>query len=181
MGAITGSIYARYGTPNKVVLNVGGGNYVSIIDAAKNELIEGLLKSTGMKKNTNGYAVLLGIFQLVLDPADPVYLGTEDTNSTLIQNACCDTVVPFVSNLALAERVGFDSFTRLSKDSDFDNPPSSPGWYLFGDEENWVHHSFLIHTNLESYPEVQSHTDVDYLLKAEEAARKQIESFFSQQ
>ncbi len=180
MGAITGSIYARFGTPDKVVLNVGGGNYVSIIDAAKNELIEGLLKSTGVEKNTNGYAVLLGVFQLVLDTADPIYLGTENKDKTLVQNACCDTVVPFVSNLSLARRVGFDSFTRLSKDSDFENPPASPGWYLFGDENHWVHHSFLIHTNLEGYPEVQPHATVDYLLKAEKAAREQIEEFFSQ-
>ncbi len=180
MGAITGSIYARFGTPDKVVLNVGGGNYVSIVDAAKNELIEGLLESIGVEKNTNGYAVLLGFFQLILDPADPVYLGTEDSNSTLIQNACCDTVVPFVSNLALAKKAGFSSFVRLSTDSDFNSPPASPGWYLFGDENHWVHHSFLVHTNLESYPEVQPHTTTDYLLKAERAARKQIEDFFSQ-
>lgn len=180
MGAITGSIYAHFGAPSKVVLNVGGGNYVSIIDAAKNELIEGLLKSTGVEKNTNGYAVLLGIFQLILDPADPVYLGTQNTDSTLVQNACCDTVVPFVSNRALAERVGYSSFVRLSKDSDFENPLASPGWYLFGDEDNWVHHSFLIHTNLESYPEVQPHTTVEYLKEAEKAARRQIEEFFSQ-
>jgi len=180
MGAITGSIYARFGAPNKVVLNVGGGNYVSIIDAAENELIEGLLKSTGVEKNTNGYAVLLGVFQLILDPADPVYLGTQNTNSTLVQNACCDTVVPFVSNRALAERVGYSSFVRLSADSDFEDPPALPGWYLFGDDEHWVHHSFLIHTNLESYPEVQPHTTAEYLEKAEKAAREQIEEFFSQ-
>ncbi len=180
MGAITGSIYARFGTPDKVVLNVGGGNYVSIIDAAKNELIEGLLASTGVKKNTNGYAVLLGIFQTVLDPADPVYIGTEDKDKTLIQSACCDTVVPYVSNLALSERVGYSSFVRLSTGSDFENPPATPGWYLFGDENHWVHHSFLIHTNLESYPEVQPHTTEEYLVEAEKAARKQIEEFFSQ-
>ncbi len=180
MGAITGSIYARFGTPDRVVLNVGGGNYVSIIDAAKNELIEGLLASTGVKKNTNGYAVLLGIFQTVLDPADPVYIGTEDKDKTLIQSACCDTVVPYVSNLALSERVGYNSFVRLSTEGDFENPPATPGWYLFGDENHWVHHSFLIRTELESYPEVQPHTTEEYLLKAEKAAREQIEEFFSQ-
>ena len=150
------------------------------MDAAKNELIEGLLESTGVEKNTNGYAVLLGFFQLILDPADPVYLATESSNSTLIQSACCDTVVPFVSNLALAKKAGFNSYDRLSTDLDFDSPPASPGWYLFGDKNHWVHHSFLIHTNLEGYPEVQPHTTTDYLLKAERAARKQIEDFFSQ-
>ncbi len=178
MGAITGSIYSHFGSPEKVVLNVGGGNYVSIIDAAKNELIEGLLKSTGVERNTNAYAVLLGVFQLVLDPADPVYIGTDNGTNVILQNACCDTVVPFVSNRALSQRVGFDNFTRLSTDADFSNPPSSAGWYLFGDEKHWVHHGFLIHTNLEGYPEVQGHTTLDYLERAQRAARKQIEEFF---
>ncbi|SMO50150.1 virulence factor lipase N-terminal [Balnearium lithotrophicum] len=179
MGAITGSIYSHFGSPEKVVLNVGGGNYVSIIDAAENELIEGLLKSTGVEKNTNGYAVLLGVFQMILDPADPVYLGIDNGTNVILQNACCDTVVPFISNRALSERVGFSQFTRLSTDGDFQNPPSSPNWYIFGDSENWVHHGFLIHTNLESYPEVQGHTTLEYVERAEKAARRQIESFFN--
>lgn len=176
MGAITGSIFAAYGAPEKTVLNVGGANYVSIIDAALNELIEGLLTSTGLKKNTNGYAVTLGLFQMVLDPADPAYIGTENSNSTIIQSAYGDTVVPYVSNLSLAVRTGFSAY----READLDNPQALPGWYMFGNETNWVTHSFLTRPTLDGYPEVEGHTTEEFVLKAEKAARLQIERFFSQ-
>jgi len=180
MGAIVGSMYAKFGSPEKVVLNVGGGNLISILDSARNQLIESLLQSAGVKKNTNGYATLLGVFQLILDPADPVYLGTENGTNVILQSAYGDTVVPLVSNLVLATRLGFGDFTQLSTDEEFSSPPSSPGWYLFGNETNWVHHGFLIHTNLEAYPELSGRTDLDYVKKAEKAARLQIEEFFNQ-
>ncbi len=180
MGAIVGSIYANYGTPNKVVLNVGGANFVSITDRATNQLIESLLESTGAKKNTNKYCMLLGIFQLILDPADPVYIGTTNSTNIIIQSAFHDTVVPNIPNEILARKVGFDNYTQVES-PDPDKPPSaSPGWYMFGNETNWVNHGFLLHTNVENYPEAEGHLDVEFLQKAQKAARKQINNFFTQ-
>ena len=180
MGAITGSIYANFGNPDKVVLNVGGANLISIVDTAKNETITSLLEATGVKKNTYAYAYLLGIFQLILDPADPVYLATTDSSRTLLQNAYGDTVVPNVSNEALAKRIGFDRHTSV-ENPDPTNPPSpSPGWYMFGNEESWVHHGFLLHTEIDKYPEAEGKLDLQFVENAQGAARKQINDFFSQ-
>ncbi|GAB6075583.1 Ig-like domain-containing domain [Desulfurobacterium crinifex] len=180
MGSIVGSIYANYGTPDKVVLNVGGANFVSITDRATNQLIESLLESTGAKKNTNKYCMLLGIFQLILDPADPLYIGETKSDRTIIQTAYNDTVVPNVSNEALAKKVGFDSYQSIEL-PDPDNPPADlPGWYMFGGGENWVNHAFLLHTEVENYPEAEGHLDVEFLQKAQKAAREQINNFFNQ-
>lgn len=180
MGSIVGSIYANYGTPDKVVLNVGGANFVSITDRATNQLIESLLESTGAKKNTNKYCMLLGIFQLILDPADPLYIGETKSDRTIIQTAYNDTVVPNVSNEALAKRVGFDSYQSIEL-PDPDNPPADlPGWYMFGGGENWINHAFLLHTEVENYPEAEGHLDVEFLQKAQKAAREQINNFFNQ-
>ena len=180
MGAIVGSIYANYGTPDKVILNVGGANFVSITDRATNQLIESLLESTGAKKNTNKYCMLLGIFQLILDPADPVYIGTTNSTNIIIQSAYHDTVVPNISNEILARNVGFDNYTQVES-PDPDNPPSaSSGWYMFGNETNWVNHGFLLHTNVENYPEAEGYLDVEFLQKAQKAAREQINNFFTQ-
>ncbi|ADY72898.1 hypothetical protein Dester_0241 [Desulfurobacterium thermolithotrophum DSM 11699] len=179
MGSIVGSIYANYGTPNKVVLNVGGGNFVSILDRATNSLIESLLESVGVKKNTNKYCMLLGIFQLILDPADPVYVGTTNLTNTIIQSAYQDTVVPNVSNKALARKVNFDSYVQIES-PDPNNPLSTvPGWYMFGNSTYWVNHAFLLHTNVENYPEAKEHLDVEFLQRAQKAAREQIYNFLS--
>ncbi|TCK03330.1 Ig-like domain-containing protein [Phorcysia thermohydrogeniphila] len=180
MGAITGSIYANVGSPDKVVLNVGGANLISIVDTAKNETIKALLEATGVKKNTYAYAYLLGIFQLILDSADPIYLAIANSTKTLLQNAYGDTVVPNVSNEALAKRVGFDQYTSV-ENPDPTNPPSpSPGWYMFGNEDNWVHHGFLLHTEIEKYPEAEGKLDLQFVENAQTAARKQINDFFNQ-
>ncbi len=184
MGAITGEIaYGVSSDLNRAVFSVGGGNYVSIIDGAKNELIEGLLSSTGLKKNTNAYAITLGLFQLILDPADPSYwpLTAEKSDKTLYQSACCDTVVPPVSNRSFAVSLFGEGVTpvELKSIDDFENPPVSPGWYLFGDSEKWVIHSFLLHWNLESYPEVAPHTTAEYLEAATKGAQKQAYLFLT--
>jgi pimeloyl-ACP methyl ester carboxylesterase len=176
MGAIVGASFVAKGGVYKSVLNVGGANLVSIVDSAENELIEGLLTATNLKKNTNAYAVTLGVFQMVLDPADPIYVGETYSNSTVVQSAYGDTVVPLVSNAALAKRVGFDSWEEV----DLDSPQAAPGWYMFGNETNWVTHSFLTRYTLDGYPEVAGHTTEEFVKRAEEAARKQIEEFFSQ-
>ncbi|MEO2069231.1 MAG: hypothetical protein ABGX27_06940 [Desulfurobacteriaceae bacterium] len=180
MGSITGSIYANYGNPDKVVLNVGGANLISIVDTAENETIKALLEATGVKKNTNAYAFLLGIFQTILDPADPVYLATTNSTKTLVQNAYGDTVVPNISNEALAKRVGFDNATLVETPDPLNPPASSSGWYIFGNEENWVHHGFLLHTEIDKYPEAEGKLDPQFVENAQKTAREQINSFFSQ-
>ena len=184
MGAITGELaYANSDLINRAVFSVGGGNYVSIIDSAKNELIEGLLSATGLKKNTNAYAVTLGLFQLILDPADPSYfpLSSDKAEKNLFQSACCDTVVPPVSNRSFAISLfgGTTSPVQLKTLEDFENPPVESGWYVYGDEEHWVIHSFLLHWNLESYPEVAPHTSPDYLEAATKGAQKQAYLFLT--
>jgi len=180
MGAITGSIYAGFGSPDKVVLNVGGANLISVVDTAENETIRALLEATGVEKNTYAYAYLLGVFQLILDPADPAYLAITDTSKTLLQNAYGDTVVPNVSNGALAKRVGFDSYLSVENPDPTSPPPPSSGWYMFGSEENWVHHGFLLHTQIDKYPEAEGKLDLQFVEKAQGAARKQINDFFNQ-
>ena len=184
MGAITGELaYKNASYLSKAVFSVGGGNYVSIIDSAKNELIEGLLSATGLKKNTNAYAVTLGLFQLILDPADPSYfpLSSDKAEKSLFQSACCDTVVPPVSNRSFAVSLFGETTSpvRLKTLEDFENPPVESGWYVYGDEEHWVIHSFLLHWNLESYPEVAPHTSPDYLEAATKGAQRQAYLFLT--
>ena len=184
MGSITGELaYAGSTVIDKAVFSVGGGNYVSIIDSAKNELIEGLLSSTGLKKNTNAYAFTLGIFQLILDPADPSYfpLSSDKAGRTLFQSACCDTVVPPVSNHSFAVSLFGSTVSpvELKTVSDFENPPAEPGWYVYGDQEHWVTHSFLLRWTLDGYPEVEGHTTEDYLEAATRGAQKQADLFLN--
>ncbi len=176
MGAITGAVYAKNSLADKIVLNVGGGNQISILDAATNELITSMLFAAGIEKNTNKYAITLGIFQLILDPADPVYLGTSNSTNIIVQSAYHDTVVPNVSNEALARKSGFPSYQQIVDPNTV--PPASPGWYMFGDENNWVIHSFLIHSDVERYPEVVGHTVSNYVEGMQKAAREQIYNFF---
>ena len=155
----------------------GGANQISILDAATNELITSMLEKTGVKKNTNGYAVTLGLFQLLLDPADPLYLGVDDSSKVIVQSAYHDTVVPNVSNEALARRCGFTSYTAVDS---FDSPPpAEPGWFMFGNESNWVIHGFLIHSDVSKYPEVAGHATVEFVTEAQKAAREQIYNFFT--
>ncbi len=182
MGAITGELaYANSSDISRAVFSVGGGNYVSIIDSAQNDLIEGLLSATGLKKNSNAYAVTLGLFQLILDTADPSFfsLNSEKASKTLFQSACCDTVVPPVSNSSFATALFGEGATPvyLKDFEDFNSPPVEPGWYVYGYSDNWVIHSFLLHWNLESYPEVAPHTSLDYLKAATEGAQKQVYLF----
>ena len=85
-----------------------------------------------------------------------------------------------LSNEILARKVGFDNYTQVES-PDPDNPPSaSSGWYMFGNETNWVNHGFLLHTNVENYPEAEGHLNVEFLQKAQKAAREQINNFFTQ-
>ncbi len=182
MGSITGEIAFKNSTINRAVFSVGGGNLVSIVDSAKNQLIESLLESTGVKKNTNAYGVMLGLFQLILDPADPTYysLSQERAQNCLFQSACCDTVVPYISNEAFANSL-YENATPiyLKTVEDFEDPPIEPSWYVYGDTSHWVIHSFLLTSSLENYPEVAPHTDEEYLRAATEGAQRQAYKFLT--
>jgi len=182
MGSITGELaYKNAFYLNRAVFSVGGGNYVSIIDSATDELITGLLEATGLTKNTNAYAITLGIFQLVLDPADPSYFPLEKDRSqkVLFQSACCDTVVPPVSNRSFAVSLFGPGVSpiQLKTLKDFEDPPAEPGWFVYGDQEHWVIHSFLLKSSLDSYPEVAPHTTEDYLRAATKGAQRQAYRF----
>ena len=178
MGSITGEIaYKNASYLNRSVFSVGGGNYVAIIDTATDELITGLLEATGLTKNTNAYAITLGVFQLILDAADPSYFSLEGDkpSKTLFQSACCDTVVPPVSNRSFAVSLFGEGVNpvQLKTVEEFENPPVEPGWFVYGDSEHWVIHSFLLKSSLDSYPEVAGHTTEDYLEAATKGAQKQ--------
>ncbi len=182
MGSITGEIAFKGSTINRAVFSVGGGNLVSIVDSAKNQLIESFLENTGIKKNTNSYGVMLGLFQLILDPADPTFhrLSSERAQNCLFQSACCDTVVPPVSNRAFGNSLyGNATPVYLKTFQDFENPPAEPKWYVYGDASHWVIHSFLLKSSLENYPEVASHTDEEYLKAATKGAQKQAYKFLT--
>ena len=176
MGAIVGSIYAKFGTPDRVVLNVGGANYSSIVDSATNELIEKLLESTGVKKNTYAYGYMLGITQLLQDPSDPALLGQDNHTSVILQTAYGDTVVPNVSSEVLARRLGFSKYLTVSENSTVN---ATSGWYMFGDKNNWCIHGFLIHTDIQKYPEALPHLNESYVRNLQVLARKQVNDFFT--
>ncbi len=182
MGSITGEVAFKSSTLDRAVFSVGGGNLVSIVDSAKNQLIESLLESTGIKKNTNAYGVVLGLFQLILDPADPTFHGLtpERAQDCLFQSACCDTVVPPVSNRAFGNSLyGNATPVYLRTFQDFEDPPAEPKWYVYGDASHWVIHSFLLKSSLENYPEVAPHTDEEYLKAATKGAQRQAYKFLT--
>jgi hypothetical protein len=51
---------------------------------------------------------------------------------------------------------------------------------MFGKEENWVHHGFLLHTEIKKYPEAEGKLDLQFVERAQATAREQINNFFSQ-
>jgi hypothetical protein len=120
---------------------------------------------------------MLGITQLIQDPADPVYVGIDNGTNVILQNAYGDTVVPNVSNTILAKRVGFDNYTTVLNTE----PPATPGWYMFGNETYWGVHSFLLGVDdaASKYPEAAEHINQDVIDELGELARQQVNGFFN--
>ncbi|WP_022846420.1 hypothetical protein [Desulfurobacterium sp. TC5-1] len=174
-GSLLGIDSATNNTISKAVLNVGAANLVSVLDTATNSMITNLLGTLGVEKNSIDYFVTLGIFQTLLDPADPSYLAGNVANKTIIQSAYGDSILPYVSNLSFAKSIGFSNYTEV----DFSNVTVAPGWYMFGNSSAYVNHGFLLSTNTTYYPEVSDYlADESVLQDAQKAAREQIKDFF---
>ncbi len=175
LGAITGSVFATFNPDalDKAVLNVGGGNLAVLFDEATSDLIMRLVSSLGSGKNSNEYFTTLGILQTFVDPADPVNLVTDAiSETTIIQSAFGDSVVPNVSNQVLATAAGHPQMVPVV---DFTVPPSAePGWYMFGGEPGYISHGFLLNPQVETGSE---RFDPDYVLGAYASARDQIARF----
>lgn len=187
MGAITGSVLTAQ-NPNdidKIVLKVGGASLTSIIDNASNAGITGLMEPLGLTKNTSKYFGTIGLFQTLLDPADPVYLSNDKIKEkTIILTAHKDSVVPNISNKVLAHTIGFNSATPIT---DFDSDvASATGWYHYGNDPNrnanWIPHSFVFPLTqvliTANYPEAIDKFDTEYIGKAYTHANTQIKDFF---
>ncbi|WP_457567372.1 hypothetical protein [Desulfurobacterium sp.] len=174
--SLLGVDVATNNTVSRAVLNVGAANLVSVLDTATNEMIAGMVKTLGVDKNSMDYFVTMGVFQTLLDPADPSYLASSLTaNKTIIQSAYGDSILPYVSNLALARAFDFSAYREV----DFSNVTAAYGWYMFGNASAYVNHGFLLTTNASYYPEVSDFlADESVLQSAQRAAREQIKEFF---
>ena len=179
LGSIVGGPFVSFDSDiDKAVFNTGGANFAALLDTAKNSLITSLVAKLGVKRNTIEYFVTLGLFQTLLDPADPVNLMNSNSsisNKSILQSAFGDSIVPNISNQIFAKSLGFNNYSYI----DFENPDISTGWYMFGNETAYVNHGFLLSVDTTYYPEVSEYLgDETYLLEARQAARKQIEGFF---
>lgn len=193
LGSITGSVAANNNTAslNKVVLNVGGANFASILDTAANATLTGLLDTLGVEKNSVQYFVTLGVLQLIMDPCDPLYLADGLVTAepdTIFQFAYKDTLVSNVSNQILGNVAGannlyFADFSNTNPATgDEDETPKtlfeSGNAYLFGGvagkTDNWIPHGFLLDPRVTvdgelKYPEAEGFMDEDYATEAHSA------------
>ncbi|SNR64479.1 hypothetical protein [Desulfurobacterium atlanticum] len=177
LGSIVGGPFVSFDSNiDKAVFNTGGANFAALLDTAKNSLITSLVGKLGVKRNTIEYFVALGLFQTLLDPADPANLmNSSISNKSILQTAYGDSIVSNISNKVFAKALGFDDYSYVN----FGNPDISTGWYMFGNETAYVNHGFLLSADITYYPEVSEYLgDENYLIEAQKAARKQIESFF---
>ncbi|MGE4519585.1 MAG: hypothetical protein AB7E04_08775 [Desulfobacteraceae bacterium] len=193
LGSITGSVAANNNTASldKVVLNVGGANFASILDTATNAALTGLLDKLGVEKNSVQYFVTLGVLQLIMDPCDPMYLAADlainPDIETIFQFAYKDTLVSNVSNEILATVAESDDVVEVKEFSTnvtFEN--GKP--YLFGnaDDKNdsWIPHGFLLDPRVEvngelKYPEAEGFMDADYASEANAAVVDWTEAYLN--
>ncbi|BAI80930.1 hypothetical protein DEFDS_1470 [Deferribacter desulfuricans SSM1] len=169
---------------SKAVLNVGGAGYAALLNEATNSLITDLLSTLNLEKHSLEYYITLGVFQLLLDPVDPIYFANNPSinSKVLLQSANGDTIVPNVTNKALALAYNYDNATFITDNtSDTDSPIANPvpGWYMFGKDDNWVNHGFLIHTLIQYYPEAADYLNQAYVDQMQDLARKQLDNFLN--
>ena len=169
---------------SKAVLNVGGGGYAALLNEATNALIKNLVAALNLEKHSIEYYITLGIFQLLLDPVDPAYFADNFavTNKVILQAANGDTVVPNITNKILANAYNFDSSVYITPETDktsdmISNPV--PGFYVYGNGDNFVNHGFLLSTLISGYPEAEDYLDEDYVENMQGLAITQIKNFFS--
>jgi len=177
LGSIVGAPFVSLDSGiGKAVFNTGGANFAALLDTAENSFVTSLIDRLGVEKNSLEYFVSLGIFETLLDPADPVtFVDSSISDKTIIQSAYGDSIVPFISNKVFAKAAGFTDFQYI----DFDNVAVSTGWYMFGNKTAYVNHGFLLNTDTSYYPEVSLYLGNEtFLINAQKAAREQIEKFF---
>lgn len=169
---------------SKAVLNVGGGGYAALLNEATNALIKNLVAALNLEKHSIEYYITLGVFQLLLDPVDPAYFADNFavTNKVILQAANGDTVVPNITNKILANAYNFDSSVYITPETDktsdmISNPV--PGFYVYGKDDNFVNHGFLLSTLISGYPEAEDYLDEDYVENMQGLAITQIKNFFS--
>lgn len=180
LGSITGAIMNSYVTEtDKIVLTVGGANLASIFDTATCSFVRNTIP---LERNTTQYFISMGIMQLLIDPADPVYLvNSSYKEKVLLQNAHMDTFVPNISNEILARAIGYTERIPIQNFSGF-NPSDfkTPGWYHFGNSStvsaNWIPHGFMLNDHID-YPEAFGYMNQEYVTAAHHAARSQINTF----
>lgn len=172
LGSITGSVAVKntLADLDKVILNVGGGNFAAIFDTAKNSLLTSVLTGFGLEKNSPQYFISLGVIQLLMDPADSVSLvDSLIASKTLMQSAYGDTIVSNLANEIMASAGGIGKnvyVTDFSTDLTGHSPYFNTAFKFGGDPsmtKNWIPHGFLLNPSIEKdgqslYPEA-----VDYL------------------
>ncbi len=198
LGSITGSVATSLNSNliNKIVLNVGGANFAALIDQAKNAGIRSMLDALGITPNTTEYFVTMDLMQLLLDPADPSVLveGDNIKAKTMLQNMYMDTVVPNVSNEALAVAVGYnpDTYQVYSPDNLPLNaaagyPATYNNWFMFkgSGDNNWLPHAVLMSPSVQYpngtlvYPEADGHITASNANWANWAVNKFIKNFLN--
>ncbi len=196
LGSITGSVAVNKNPQDidKVVLNVGGASFSSLLDTGKNALLTGIISKFELEKNTPAYFITMGILQLLIDPADPAYLAKDlavNIPDTIFEFAYNDTVVSNVSNQILAKVAGSQGCKMIKTFEDSDNIIVSPGYsYMFGGEEentkNWMTHGFLLDPSIflpdgttPKYPEAADFLDADYVSDGNTAVNKLNNKFFN--
>lgn len=193
LGSITGSVAAsnNIATLDKVVLNVGGANFAAIFDQAKSALLTAIFTELGLTKDTAQYFISLGVVQLLMDPADPVYnVSSAMGTKTMFQAAYHDTVVPNVANQILSNAVGATtsvSVTDMASDLTAYAPYTGTKFIFGGDSamtKNWVTHGFLLSPAITDdsgnakYPEAAGYLDADYVSNAHDAVITLTSDFF---
>lgn len=201
LGSITGSVVANYNSTavesslgnglDNVVLNVGGANFSALVDSAKNSLFTSLMESFGLTKNSPEYFTTLGILQLLLDSADPVYLAdgvADKISKTVFQYAYKDTIVSNISNEILTKVANAGDISVIS-DFSVTYPFDSAKAFVFGEQQdksdNWIPHGFLLDPTVVKadgtykYPEAKGYMDEDYVTEAYSAVNSWTSQFLN--
>ena len=110
LGGITGTLYMAASPDAKVgVLNVPGGRLVDIIanSQAFGYLLDPILKSFNITKDTKEYFQLANTLRWILDPGDPInYARMLSAKKVMVQQAGMDMTIPAVYTEGLAVEIG---------------------------------------------------------------------------
>jgi len=157
LGSIAGSVFNKFNNQDitKSVLNVGGANFATILDQTAIESLRNIVSALGYTKNTVPYMTFLGIAQLLLDPADPVYLIVPNISSEIFAKS----VYANSSDLPMA----LDPSQDLSVNSAITSPAAL--WYQYGITGQYIPHGFMLSDDISAY----SSTPVYPIYQAEQS------------